>query len=78
MAVNAVKNGKVPLYQAAKTYAIPYTTLYRRSKSEKTALYIRPRTKPLLGLEKEKLIVAAILDFNKRGFGLTRTEVNNE
>lgn len=75
MAINAVVNAQVKIYDASRTYGIPYGTLYRRIQSGETKYDLKPGTKPALGEEVEKSLVTVINDLFQRGFGLSRLEV---
>ena len=75
MAVSAVKDGGLKILTASKTYGIPFGTLYRRVKGHVDSDRFNRGPRTALSEEVERGLKETILEFQKKGFGLTRKEV---
>lgn len=73
LAVNAVRQENIGVNKAAQRYGVPQTTLKRYLKNQKEGPIVTKRSgrRPVFTEEMEKELVAHILKFEERFFGLT-------
>ncbi|KAB0793820.1 hypothetical protein PPYR_13440 [Photinus pyralis] len=74
-AVQAVKNGELTMYRAAKTYKIPKATIYKRVKGLRGVKSSSLGRAPALPHDVEEKIASGIKIMEKWGFGLSKKEV---
>lgn len=79
-AIEAVRDGKMGILLASKTFGVPQTTLQRNARSDKTIKEVlesklgRPTT---LSADMENELVRYILEMESRYWGLTRADIRS-
>lgn len=73
--LSAVNDGGLKILTASKTYGIPFGTLCRRVKGHVDSDRFNRGPRTALSEEVERELKETILEFQKKGFGLTRKEV---
>ena len=74
-AYNAVKENGVPVYRAAREYAVPLTTLRDGVDNRVSVDCVKPGPEPVLSQLEESKLVTHIKELAAVGYGYTRSEV---